>query len=86
MFYCPARLDDDVAEAAQALALNAHVLLGLAHLSRTDAIIDSVGRAWFLEVNVAPGMTETSLLPQALSEAQIGVGSLFSELVERVTA
>ncbi|MCX8527772.1 MAG: D-alanine--D-alanine ligase [Candidatus Nanopelagicales bacterium] len=86
MFYCPARLDDDVAEATQALALNAHLLLGLTHLSRTDAIVDGDGRAWFLEVNVAPGMTETSLLPQALSEAQIGVGSLFSELVERVTA
>jgi D-alanine-D-alanine ligase len=85
-FYCPARLSDDIEESVQALALNAHVLLGLSHVSRTDAIVDRDGRVWFLEVNVAPGMTETSLLPQALAEAEIGVGALFAELVERVTA
>jgi len=85
-FYCPARLSDEIAESVQALALNAHLLLGLAHLSRTDAIVDGQGRVWFLEVNVAPGMTETSLLPQALAEADLGVGALFAELVERVTA
>lgn len=85
-FYCPARLEDTVAESVQALALNAHVLLGLSHLSRTDAIVDADGRAWFLEVNVAPGMTETSLLPQALAEADIGVGALFAGLVARVLA
>ena len=86
MFYCPARLSDNEEEAVQALALNAHLLLGLSHLSRTDAIVDRDGRVWFLEVNVAPGMTETSLLPQALAEAELGVGALFAELVERVTS
>ncbi len=43
-----------------------HVLLGLRDWSRTDMIVDADGRPWFLEVNVAPGMTETSLFPQAL--------------------
>ena len=43
----------------------AHRALGLAALSRTDLIVDADGTRWFLEVNVAPGMTETSLLPQA---------------------
>ena len=44
--------------------------LGLRDLSRTDLIVDADGRPpWFLEVNVAPGMTETSLLPQAAQAA-----------------
>jgi D-alanine-D-alanine ligase len=45
-------------------------------------IVDADGVAWFLEVNVAPGMTETSLLPQALQAARIAVGDLMADLVE----
>lgn len=81
-FFCPARLADDVAERAQAVALNLHLLLGLRDWSRTDVIVDADGTPWFLEVNVAPGMTETSLLPQALAAAEVGVGDLVAELVE----
>ena len=81
-FFCPARLADDVAERAQAVALNIHLLLGLRDWSRTDVIIDAAGTPWFLEVNVAPGMTETSLFPQALSAADVGVGDLVAELVD----
>ena len=80
-FFCPARLDDDRAMRAQALALDVHVLLGLRDLSRTDLIVDADGIPWFLEVNVAPGMTETSLFPQALAAAEIPVGELTGELV-----
>ena len=47
------------------LAIAVHRTLGLRHLSRTDMILDAEGTAWFLDVNVAPGMTETSLFPQA---------------------
>lgn len=81
-FFCPARLTDEQALAAQSLALDVHVLLGLRDWSRTDMIIDGDGRACFLEVNVAPGMTETSLFPQALAAAQIGLGTLTADLVE----
>ena len=81
-FFCPARLADDVAERAQAVALNVHLLLGLRDWSRTDVIVDSAGTPWFLEVNVAPGMTETSLFPQALAAAEVGVGDLVAELVD----
>jgi D-alanine-D-alanine ligase len=81
-FFCPARLPDDVAERAQAVALNVHLLLGLRDWSRTDVIVDADGTPWFLEVNVAPGMTETSLFPQALAAAEVGVGDLVAELVE----
>jgi D-alanine-D-alanine ligase len=81
-FFCPARLDDETAERAQAVALNAHLLLGLRDLSRTDVIVDSDGVPWFLEVNVAPGMTETSLFPQALAAADVGLGTVIAQLVE----
>lgn len=68
-FITPARLTEKSAEAAHEAALVAHRALGLRHLSRTDLIVDAEGTAWFLEVNVAPGMTETSLLPLALHSA-----------------
>lgn len=58
-----------------------HLLLGLRDWSRTDVIVDATGQAWFLEVNVAPGMTETSLFPQALAAAELGLGTLTAELV-----
>jgi D-alanine-D-alanine ligase len=45
------------------------------------AIVDAAGTPWFLEVNVAPGMTETSLFPQALAEAGVGLGELARDLV-----
>lgn len=85
-FFCPARLSDDAALAAQALALDMHVLLGLRDLSRTDIVIDAAGVAWFLEVNVAPGMTETSLFPQALVAADLGLGALVADLVSAAVA
>lgn len=81
-FFCPARLDRDVDQAAQAAALSAHLTLGLRDWSRTDLIVDSAGQPWFLEVNVAPGMTETSLVPQALIQAELSVGRMMADLVE----
>ena len=81
-FFCPARLDDERAMRAQAVALEMHVLLGLRDWSRTDVIIDADGQPWFLEVNVAPGMTETSLFPQALSAADVSLGSVTAGLVQ----
>lgn len=81
-FFCPARLGDDDALTAQATALHLHTLLGLRDLSRTDLIVDGQGTAWFLEVNVAPGMTETSLFPQAVQAADLSLGDLTAGLVE----
>lgn len=85
-FYVPARLADDVAERAAAAAVAVHARLKLRDWSRIDFIIDSAGTPWFLEANVAPGMTETSLVPQALSAAGEDIGSMMVSLVnEAVT-
>jgi D-alanine-D-alanine ligase len=81
-FFCPARLTDATATAVREAALTSHRAFGLRHLSRTDLIIDRVGRPWFLEVNVAPGMTETSLFPQAAEAAGEPAGPLYRRLVQ----
>lgn len=81
-FVTPAELDDPVLEAAQSLALSAHQILGLRHLSRIDIIIRPDGVPVFLEGNVAPGMTETSLVPLALEAAGLPLGEVFASLVD----
>lgn len=81
-YFVPARLPDDVTQRAADAALAAHGALGLARLSRTDLIVDADGTPWFLEVNVAPGMTETSLLPQAAEAAGYDLGALYRSLVD----
>ena len=84
-FFCPARLTADATGAVARAALTAHEAFGLRHLSRTDLVVDEHGRPWFLEVNVAPGMTETSLLPQAVEAAGQDPAELYRALVERAT-
>jgi D-alanine-D-alanine ligase len=68
-FYAPARLPDAAADAAAKAATCAHSALGLRDISRTDMIVSETGDVQFLEVNVSPGMTETSTLPMALDAA-----------------
>lgn len=82
-FTTPARIPADVAEAAGELALLAHRAMGLRHLSRTDAIVDRDGKPWFLETNVMPGLTETSLLPQALLSTGRDLSSAYAAITER---
>lgn len=79
-FYAPARLSESEAAAAAATAIAAHQALGLRDLSRTDLIM-SGGQAFFLEVNVAPGMTETSTLPMALEAAGQVLGTVCRDLL-----
>lgn len=77
----PARIDDDLAARLQMLALSAHRLLGLRDYSRTDFIVNRDGRPYILEINSLPGLTPTSLLPDACAPAGIGFESLIDRLV-----
>jgi D-alanine-D-alanine ligase len=74
----------DIAAAESALltdyALRAHRVLKLGSYSRVDFRRDVNGGFWCLEANSLPGMTATSLLPQAAKAAGIG----FPELLERI--
>ena len=81
-FYVPARLPAHAAAAVTQAALTAQSVLGLRDLSRTDLIVDQAGTAYFLEVNVSPGMTETSTLPLALEAAGHAFGDTCLRLLE----
>ena len=85
-FHCPARLDDATLTLLQDTALAAHRLLGLRDVSRMDAVVDAEGRVQILEVNVSPGLTDTSLLPTAASAVGEDLGVLFAALAERAVA
>ena len=67
-----ARSTEDASAAAAEAALTAYRGLGHQHLSRMDLIIDADGRPWFLEGNISPGMTETSLVPLAIEGGRSG--------------
>ncbi|MBO3085394.1 D-alanine--D-alanine ligase family protein [Cellulomonas fengjieae] len=85
-YFVPARLSPELSAAVADVAVAAHRAFGLDGLSRTDLIVDHDGTVWFLEVNVAPGMTETSLLPQAAEAAGLSLGQLYRALVETALA
>ncbi len=81
-YYVPARLTKAVSARAAKVAIEAHEALGLRHLSRIDLIIDKKGTVWFLEANVCPGLTETSLLPQAIIAEGSKLGDVYLSLAE----
>jgi D-alanine-D-alanine ligase len=83
VFFTPARLSGPVSASAAAASLTAYHTLGHQHLSRVDLIIDADGRPWFLEANVSPGMTETSLLPMAVEAAGKSAAAVYGVIVER---
>jgi D-alanine-D-alanine ligase len=85
-FLCPAGVDPAVAARCADLALRVHEVLGLRDLSRTDLIVTPDGEPVFLEVNVAPGMTETSSVPLAIEAADWSLGTMCADLVRAAAA
>lgn len=85
-YHTPARLSAEAAAAVGALAVGAHTTLGLRDVSRTDAIVAANGAVHFLEVNVSPGLTETSMLPMAVAAAGRSLGEVYSSLISVATA
>jgi D-alanine-D-alanine ligase len=85
-FQVPAKLDDDALAECARVAVTAHQVLGLRDLSRSDLIVDEGGTVWFLEVNVAPGLTETSTVPLAVQAAGLDLGDLVADLVRAAVA
>jgi D-alanine-D-alanine ligase len=80
-FACPAELDDTIAARASETALDVYALLGCRGFARVDLMLESAGEELYvLEADAIPGLTETSLLPQAADAAGIG----FDELIGRI--
>lgn len=78
---CPARISQALTEKAQAYAMAAHRALQLGGYSRTDMILVE-DEFFLLETNTIPGMTATSLFPQAAAEAGLPFGKLLDRLIE----
>lgn len=85
-YFVPARLDEEILEKCKQVAVTAHKKLRLRHISRSDMIVDKDGTPWYIDANTAPGMTQTSLLPQAAvqyaEENEIAPSDLYKQVVE----
>ncbi len=80
-YFAPARVSQEVAAVCTADAIRAAEALLLRDITRVDVIVDAQGRPWVLEVNVAPGMTETSLVPMATQAAGRSVSELCDSVI-----
>jgi len=81
-YLCPAPLPASVTGKIRSLALRAYEVLDCAGAARVDFRITPRGRPYVLEINTAPGMTETSLLPMAAAQAGIGYDDLTERILE----
>lgn len=81
-FVCPAELPSGVTEQAQEFALRTYRLLGCSAFGRIDLMLGADGELAVLEANPIPGLTETSLLPQAAEAAGISFDELVGRIVE----
>lgn len=78
---CPARIDDQLTELAQSYAIKAHEALFCRGYSRTDMMLQD-GSFYVIETNTIPGMTGTSLFPQAAQAAGYSFSLLLDRLIE----
>jgi len=80
---CPAEVDAEITRTAQDWAVRAHKILHLRGYSRTDMIISKDnGKLFVLETNTIPGMTPTSLLPQAAKAYGLSFAELLDILID----
>jgi D-alanine-D-alanine ligase len=86
-FECPAAISEEEAAAVTEAAVATYQLLGCEGFARVDLILDQeAGEPMVLEANAIPGLTETSLLPQAADAAGIGLDELVSRILEHALA
>ena len=81
--YCPAALPSALAAEIQEIARAAHTALDLEVYSRVDLQLDAQNRPFVLEVNTIPGMTPSSLLPEAAAAAGITYPELCARIIAR---
>jgi D-alanine-D-alanine ligase len=82
-FVCPAALPDEVTERAQEIALSVYRVLGCFGFGRVDLMLEeATGELYVLEANAIPGLTETSLLPQAAEAGGISFDAMVARVLE----
>jgi D-alanine-D-alanine ligase len=77
----PAEIDPELAARFQELACRCHAMLMCESVSRTDMMMNGDGSIYVLETNTIPGMTETSLLPQAAEASGMSLEQLLDAMV-----
>lgn len=82
-YFVPARLDAPTTQAVRAAVATVHETFALGDLSRVDLLVGADGVVWVIDINVAPGMTETSLFPQAAASEG---GTLYADIVRHAAA
>lgn len=85
-YFAPARLDATTSQAVATAALATHRELRLRDLSRIDVIVAEDGTVNVFDINVAPGLTEVSLFPQAVAAAGLELGDLYREILRGAAA
>jgi D-alanine-D-alanine ligase len=78
----PPRLPSGAVKKSGELAVRAFRAAGCRAVSRVDIIVDKKNNPWLLEINTIPGMTETSLLPDAARAAGMDFGGLVLKIIE----
>ncbi|OGH88496.1 MAG: hypothetical protein A3J93_04505 [Candidatus Magasanikbacteria bacterium RIFOXYC2_FULL_42_28] len=79
---CPANFEEHINEQIQTLAVQAHIALGCAGMSRTDIMVGDDGKLYVLETNTIPGMTPTSLFPEAAGKAGINFMKMLDVIIK----
>lgn len=78
----PARIAPDVEKKVKSIAAKAYAETGCRGLARVDMMLDEAGEPFVIEINTSPGMTETSLFPDAARAAGISFPELCETLVD----
>jgi D-alanine-D-alanine ligase len=82
-FVCPADLPADVTNRVQEIAVAVYRVLGCYGFARVDMILSKDGEPQVLEGQAIPGLTETSLLPQAAEAAGLSFEQLIELIIEQ---
>jgi len=85
-YFAPARVSEEVDERLRAVARRIVEVLGLTDITRIDLIVDEAGEVWFTDAAAVPGLTETSVVPLAITTAGYGLADVYSRLVLRAAA
>ncbi|MDP2753545.1 MAG: D-alanine--D-alanine ligase [Nitrospirota bacterium] len=81
---CPAEIPDDIRNKAQKSAVKIFKIIGCKDVARADFIWSKKGnKIYFLEINTIPGMTQTSLVPQAAKAAGMDFSEFLDKLIKK---